>query len=973
MSSKKGIFRLQVILIIDLIVVASAVGGYFYISTLPEPMLTSSQVQLMDLQATPATALTGQDILVSVNVTNIEGSPGSYFVVLMVDGIQNQEKTISLAAGETKTVEFTISGSAEGVHVVGINNLQASFTILNPIELSNLAINRTQAQAGEPVGITVNLANNAQQAETYSITLLINGASAGTKTGQLETGATTSLLFEITEQNEGTYRVSVGNLNGTFQINPYAPPATAAEFQVGSLSISPSVAQPGVAVTVSTQVTNVGELSGSYSATLTVNGQTAGSKDLQLSGGETTTVSFTITETAKGTYTLAIGNTTGSLSVQDPSKITLSGLSVSPVEVWGGQTLSISVKATNTGTSPSSLEIKVKLDGTVAQTQTIALAGGTYLNLPFSAVAPELQAGDSATHTIDVNGQTTTFTVVKTNYHTLSVDISPKGNADFTITLPTGSVEQHKTPYSVILPVGTYSVTMPAADPTGKATFISWSDKLTSLSRSFPLNMQVSLVADFSVGSSCPSLFMWNGTANTYVADVSNHGWLGYINTINSDSTITYFRNTPWDYIPLDSSQLKATNGYYNLTLLQRYNEVFYTDQAYMVVVDHPAGVNVYSTMEEQYLDPNYMGKIYTVSNNMLTPVSAVNEKGENVLSQIARADGVFTEGSNGLLSPAWNNITWGSVTLNLGNLTGAKQIKLVVTAIVNWGSPDDYTNWLNQFFAQTVPDGTQVTPPPFMQVKDARGNWMRIPDSRQFPLPPDSNPRTYVIDLTGLFPTRDYSLRISNFWNVTFDCIGVDTSAQQPLTTQVVYPRAYLYQNYTAGTDAPTGAFTKYGDVTQLILTEDDMFAIGRQGDALSLQFPTANLAPPAAGLVRDYIIYESTWFKDASGNWGFGFGFTVDPLPFHNMTGFPYPATENYPNDIAHQSYLQQWNTRVYAAPASSKSSVSSQSALAAFPSFAVLSATISTVTVALVAFKFGMPATCAKLKFKRTLTCR
>jgi len=215
--------------------------------------------------------------------------------------------------------------------------------------------------------------------------------------------------------------------------------------------------------------------------------------------------------------------------------------------------------------------------------------------------------------------------------------------------------------------------------------------------------------------------------------------------------------------------------------------------------------------------------------------------------------------------------------------------------------------------------------------------------------------------------------LRISNFWNVTFDCIGVDTSAQQPLTTQVVYPRAYLYQNYTAGTDAPTGAFTKYGDVTQLILTEDDMFAIGRQGDALSLQFPTANLAPPAAGMVRDYFIYESTWFKDASGNWGFGFGFTVDPLPFHNMTGFPYPATENYPNDIAHQSYLQQWNTRVYAAPASSKSSVSSQSALAAFPSFAVLSATISTVTVALVAFKFGMPATCAKLKFKRTLTCR
>jgi hypothetical protein len=971
MSSRKGIFRLQVILIIDLIVVASAAAGYFYVSSLPEPMLTSSQVQLMDLQAIPATALIGQDIAVSVNVTNIAGSGGTYSAVLMVDGAQNQEKSVSLAAGETKTVEFTISGAAEGTHIVALDNLQASFVLSSPIELSNLAINRTQAQIGEPIGITVNVANIANHSESYSVALLINGATAGTKTDQLDGGAATSLLFEVTEPTEGAYQVSLGNLNGSFLIAPSAPPATPADFNVSSLSISPAVAQPGVTVTVSAKVTNVGELSGSYTATLTVNGQASGSKDLQLSGGETATVSFTITETVKGTYIIALGNATATLSVQDPSKITVSSLSLSSPEVWGGDTLSIGVKATNTGTSPSSLEIKVKQDGEAGQIQTVTLAGGTFISVQLTTVAPALQGGDSATHTIDVNGLTATFTVVKTNYHTLSVNINPAGNADFTITLPSGAVEPHKTPYSAILPVGTYTVSMPAADPTGKATFVSWSDRITSLSRTFPLNMKVSLVADFSVGASCPSLFMWNGTTYTYVADVSNHGWLGYINTINNDGTITYFRNTPWDYIPLDSSQLKATNGYYNLTLLQRYNEVFYTDKAYMVVVDHPAAVNVYSTMEEQYLDPNYMGKLYTVSNNMRTPISAVNERGENVLPQISTVDGVFTSGSNGLLSPAWNNITWGSITLNLGNLTGTQQTKLVVRAIVNWGSPDDYSNWLNQFFAQSVPNGTQVTPPPFMEVKNAQGNWVRIPDSRQFPLPPDSNPRTYVIDLTGLFPTKDYSLRISNFWNVTFDYIGVDTSPQQAITTQVVYPQAYLYQNYTAGTEAPTGSFTKYGNVTPLILTEDDMFVIGRQGDALSLQFPTANLAPPAAGMVRDYFIYEATWFKDSTGNWGFGFGFTVDPLPFRTMSGFPYPPTESYPNDTAHQNYMQQWNTRVYAAP-TAQNSISNQNFAAALPSFAILSATTSVAAAACVALKVTTPATRTTSKLKRTLTC-
>ena len=33
-----------------------------------------------------------------------------------------------------------------------------------------------------------------------------------------------------------------------------------------------------------------------------------------------------------------------------------------------------------------------------------------------------------------------------------------------------------------------------------------------------------------------------------------------------------------------------------------------------MVIVDHPADVDVYSTMVEEYLNPEFMGNIYTVS-----------------------------------------------------------------------------------------------------------------------------------------------------------------------------------------------------------------------------------------------------------------------------------------------------------------------------------------------------------------------
>ena len=955
MPRKSAIIRLQVILLIDLIVVASAAAGYFYVSTLPAPALSSSQIQLMELQVTPASVLVGQPVKVSVNVTNISGGAGSYVANLILDGAQNQAQTVTFFASQTKTVDFTITGASEGTHLVGIGDLLGSFTLVGKVAVTNLAANRTEAQIGEPIGITAQISNNAQDTESYSFTLTVNDTSLQTKTGQLDAGGSANVLFEVSEQALGTYIFKVGGLTGNFSVTSAAQPAKPAEFTFSNLEIDPAVTQPGQAVTVSAQITNVGEISGATTVDFTVNSQTQGSKTLQLLGGETQTITFTVTENTKGTYNLAIGNSTGILTIQDPGKIDLTNFAISSNEVWGDQPMTISAKASNVGASPSSLEMQLTVDNAVTQSQTVRLAPGTFVTISFGMNAPTLLAGDSSSHTIGVNGLTATFTVVKTGYHTLSVDVLPSGDAQFTVTLPSGTVEQHVTPYSALLPVGSYIVTMPATDPTGKISFQKWNDGSASLSRGVNLQAKAVLVATFVGGSSCPSLYMWNGTADNYVTDVSNHGWLGYINYMNNDGSLTYYRNNPWDYVPLDASQLKATNGYYNLTLLQRFNEVFYTDQAYMMVVDHPANVNVYSTMEEQYLDPNYMGNIYTIGNPQ-TPLSAVDQNGNNVLPQISKVDGVFTQGVNGLLSPAWNNITWGSITLNLGNLTGAKQIKLVVTAIVNWGSPDDYNNWLNQFFdAQSkglVPNGTQITPPSYMQVKDANGNWVRIPDSREFPLPPDGAPRTYVIDLTGLFPTNNYSLRINNFWNVTYEYIGVDTTQQQPITIQKINPQGYLYQAYPAEVGSPTGAFTKYGNVTPLLLSEDDMFVIGRQGDALSLQFPLSSIAPLAPGMVRDYFLYEASWFKDATGNWGFGFGFTVDPLPFQNMSGFPYQPTESYPNDTAHQAYLAQWNTRVYADPSNTQNTISTQSSFA----IVALPAAAFAATMIYANYKFG-----------------
>lgn len=917
MLQKKALTKLQAILLLDIILVTAAASGFFYVQSLPGSTLSDFDVQFIDLQTNPSQVLLGQDTQVSINITNKGPEKGTYNVNLMLDGEPNQSNITSLASGETKRIAFTVSNAGEGLHIVKIGNLETTFNVISLFSFTDLAINRTEAKIGEPLGITVKVTNRANETAEYSLTLTIDNAATQTKTGQLAGGESANVLFEVVEQAEGTYQFKVANLNGTFSITPSAPPPKPAEFIVANLTIDPDVAELGADVNVTAKVTNVGELSGSYTVEFSVNGETKGSESVQLSGGETRTVAFTISESAKGNYTIVVGNLTGILSVQGPSQIKLTNLIVRPYEVWAGETVTVIARGTNQGAETSSLSLRLKVDGELVQTKTLTAAAGAEGSVEFTLEAPALAGGDSLTHIVDVNGMQGGFMVVKNGYHTLNVEITPRGDAEFDITYTDGHTEKHVTFWTALLPEGTYTVTMPNQDPTGRVTFLQWDDGSTSLARTFTLTARRTVTATYTGGTSCPSLYIWNGTDYVYVADVSNHGWLGYINYINSDSSITYYRNHPWDYVPIDRGQLQPTNGNLNLTLTQRWNEIFYLDQAYLAVVDHPANVSVYSTMVEQYLDPNYMGKIYTINQNPQGLVSAVNEKGENVLSQISRVDNAFTNGTNGIQSPAWDNITWNRLTLNLGDLKDASQIKLVVRAVVDWGSGEDYVTWLDKFFAQPVPDGTEVTPPPYMEVRDVNGNWVRVPQSRDFPLPPDSVARTYIIDLTGLFLTNDYSLRINNFWNVTFDYIGVDVTPQQEITIQRINPQAYLYEAFPAGSAAATGNFTRYGNVTQLVIAEDDMFVIGRQGDSVSLQFPIANLAPPAEGMVRDYFLFESCWFKDENGNWGFGFGFTVDPLPFTSMTGFPYPPNESYPDDAAHQNYLQEWNTRLISLP--------------------------------------------------------
>ena len=77
-----------------------------------------------------------------------------------------------------------------------------------------------------------------------------------------------------------------------------------------------------------------------------------------------------------------------------------------------------------------------------------------------------------------------------------------------------------------------------------------------------------------------------------------------------------------------------------------------------------------------------------------------------------------------------------------------------------------------------------------------------------------------------------------------------------------------------------------------------------------MSLQFDARALSELPAGWARDYIFYANGWVKD--GDFNTKFSETLEPLPFHGMSAYPYSRSEAFvrsPQDI---HYLGTWNTR-------------------------------------------------------------
>ena len=80
--------------------------------------------------------------------------------------------------------------------------------------------------------------------------------------------------------------------------------------------------------------------------------------------------------------------------------------------------------------------------------------------------------------------------------------------------------------------------------------------------------------------------------------------------------------------------------------------------------------------------------------------------------------------------------------------------------------------------------------------------------------------------------------------------------------------------------------------------------------GDEVTLRFDAADFGPVRQGYRRTYLLKTDSYCKDMDLNTAFPD--TVEPLPFHGMSGYPYGPDERYPDSPKTRAYLRRYNTR-------------------------------------------------------------
>ena len=410
-------------------------------------------------------------------------------------------------------------------------------------------------------------------------------------------------------------------------------------------------------------------------------------------------------------------------------------------------------------------------------------------------------------------------------------------------------------------------------------------------------------------GSSCPTLFAWDGHEYRFVADMLGAGVVGHWVAPGQ-------RNTPrpTEYVKIDRSSIREKDGKLSFRFMEPLEEAVYLDQVKLFAVDHPGDIEVYPN-EFFASNPPYPSFKIVFSKDARPPAAAHDDHDHDVLPGLLahRYIGDFD------LLPFQGFTKLHGLELDLGAPYRGGPLWLLMHGEI------EYFSATSMYAA----DQAGIKPiAPYVEALDASGKWTRVIDDLGFPA---GGPRTITADLTGKLPHGTKQIRIWTNLQIYWDRILIDRTSQHqnarltgvplvradlsfhgfPLKIEDLPPGnvRYVYEktSATGPYTRPAGAYTRYGDVLPLLREFDDKLVIFGSGDEVALDFDPSRLPVMPRGWIRDYFYFARGYEKDMD---FYAYDFTsVDPLPHSRMHTYP---GKSFPLDNEHLNYFLEYNTR-------------------------------------------------------------
>jgi Tfp pilus assembly protein PilF len=446
---------------------------------------------------------------------------------------------------------------------------------------------------------------------------------------------------------------------------------------------------------------------------------------------------------------------------------------------------------------------------------------------------------------------------------------------------------------------------------------VHWFD-LSTAQVDVPVGRDIVTVTEPTLPSgSCPYLYAWDGHGFAFVTDILGAAPLGLPIDANR-----YAPADPEELLALgDETRFPPRNGAYEVRITDELREVLYLDEARLLAVDHPRGTIVQPSCKMVAGPPFPPHELWTLR-PLATPRRAVRSDGLDVTAELSRVDNRMVSPVRlrraqlrGLAEPY-------SVTLDFGPLPVGRPLVLALTGWIHFGG-----GMAN--IAASI-DPTLPFPFPVLDAELADGTWQRVGVDVGTPA---GKTKTILVDLEGKLPAGTQRLRLSTAFEIYWDCAllcekaGVADTREYSLhpkradlhwrgysRTSNLPPSLPLTPIYDEVSPVPpwdrtpSGWFTRYGPVLDLVARRDDRLALLDGGDELALSFDAAGLPPPAPGMTRDFFLHVVGWDKDA--DFHVGQGWRLGPLPFEGMDDQAY-GREPRPGRID-DSWIKAYNTR-------------------------------------------------------------